>query len=94
MRKDQAEHRCVKCNRTLVEHYKKLPDCRVFTAYYPRIEAPMHKSKTVQEAIERAAQAFPRREGQSDHETHQMMRNRYQHRVDDIGEMPTLNDED
>ena len=54
----------------------------------------MQKSKSVNEAIERAEKAFPRREGQSDYETHEMMKKRYQHMVDDIGEMPTLNDED
>jgi hypothetical protein len=52
------------------------------------------KSKTVKEAIERAEEAFPRRPGQTDQETYRMMENRYKHMVGDIGEMPTLNDED
>lgn len=52
------------------------------------------KSKTVEEAIERAAKAFPHRPGMTDPDTHELMRKRYQHMVDDIGEMPTLNDED
>lgn len=52
------------------------------------------KSKTVEEAIARAEEAFPRKPGQTDPETHKMMAKRYKHMVDDIGEMPTLNDED
>ena len=52
------------------------------------------KSKTVEEAIRKAEQTFPWRSGQSDSESYRMMENRYRHMVDDIGEMPTLNDED
>lgn len=52
------------------------------------------KSKTVAEAIERAEKAHPHMPGQSDHATYEMMKRRYQHMVADIGEMPTLNDED
>lgn len=54
----------------------------------------MKKSKTVNEAIERSEKAFPYKEGMTSPEVHEMMRKRYKHMVDDIGEMPTLNDED
>lgn len=52
------------------------------------------RSKTVNEAIEKAEKAFPHKPGQSDEDTYRMMRNRYEHMVADIGELPTLNDED
>lgn len=52
------------------------------------------KSKTVEEAIERAEKAFPHLKGMTTPQIHEMMKKRYQHMVDDIGEMPTLNDED
>lgn len=54
----------------------------------------MNKPRTVLEAIERAEQAYPRREGQSITETYRMMERRYKYMVDEIGEIPTLNDED
>lgn len=57
--------------------------------------APLHrKSRTVDEAIRRAEAAHPHRPGMSTPEVHEMMRARYQHMVDDIGELPTLNDGD
>lgn len=54
----------------------------------------MQKSRTVDEAIRRAEEAHPRREGQSITETYRMMERRQQHMKDDIGDLPTLNDED
>ena len=52
------------------------------------------KSRSVIEAIKRAEEAFPHVKGMPDYETYKLMEKRYQHMVDDIGELPTLNDED